>query len=88
MQRTRLSSKGQIILPKSIRDSQSWGPGTEFTVEPTEDGVVLRRATVFPHTELDEVVNILASRRKPVSLSRMRQAVEKEVRRRHDIGRY
>jgi AbrB family looped-hinge helix DNA binding protein len=32
METTRLSTKGQIILPKGIRVSRAWGPGTEFTV--------------------------------------------------------
>ena len=33
METTRLSTKGQIVLPKTIRASRAWGPGTEFTVE-------------------------------------------------------
>ncbi len=88
MQKTRLSSKGQIILPKSIRESRSWEAGMEFTVEPTDDGVVLRPAATFRHTEMDEVAGCLASRLRPVTSDRMRQGIEKEVRRRHDGGRY
>jgi len=88
MQRTRLSSKGQIILPKSIRDSQGWKPGMEFVLEETDKGVLLRPASVFPPTELDEVVGRLASDRKPATSEEMRQAVAREVRRRYDRGRY
>ena len=33
METTRLSSKGQIILPKAVRDFHRWGPGTDFVVE-------------------------------------------------------
>jgi len=29
----KLSSKGQIVLPKAIRDARSWREGTEFIVE-------------------------------------------------------
>ncbi|MDQ6707008.1 MAG: AbrB/MazE/SpoVT family DNA-binding domain-containing protein [Acidobacteriota bacterium] len=55
METTRLSTKGQLILPKTIRASRSWGPGTEFTVEETSDGILLRPAGRFPGTNLDEV---------------------------------
>jgi AbrB family looped-hinge helix DNA binding protein len=45
---TRLSTKGQIVLPKGIRASRAWGPGTEFTVEETGNGILLRPAARFP----------------------------------------
>ena len=32
METTRLSTKGQIVLPKAMRVSRAWGPGTEFTI--------------------------------------------------------
>jgi AbrB family looped-hinge helix DNA binding protein len=88
MQRTRLSSKGQIILPKSIRDSQAWKPGTEFTVEPTDSGVLLRPVAKFPRTEIDEVAGCLRSKHKSGSSDQIRQAIDREVHRRHDRGRY
>ena len=47
METTRLSTKGQIILPKGIRVSRAWGPGTEFTVEETGNGILLRPTTRF-----------------------------------------
>ncbi len=88
METTRLSTKGQIVLPKSIRLSREWGPGTEFTVEETGEGIVLRPAGRFPHTELAEVAGCLRSKRKPKSDARMTAAIAHEVTRRHDRGRY
>ena len=53
METTRLSTKGQIILPKNIRTSRAWAPGTEFTVEETADGILLRPAGRFRRTIFD-----------------------------------
>jgi AbrB family looped-hinge helix DNA binding protein len=36
---TTVSSKGQIILPKTIRQHRNWAPGTRLVVEETPDGV-------------------------------------------------
>jgi AbrB family looped-hinge helix DNA binding protein len=88
LQKTRLSSKGQIILPKNIREARAWESGMEFTVEPAEDGVLLRPAALFPPTEIGEVAGCLASRRKAAKSDQTRKAIDSEVRRRHDRGRY
>jgi AbrB family looped-hinge helix DNA binding protein len=88
METTRLSTKGQIILPKGIRDSRAWGPGTEFEVEETGDGILLRPAAHFPDTNLEEVAGCLRSRRKSKTPAQMRAAIVREVMRRHDRGRY
>jgi AbrB family looped-hinge helix DNA binding protein len=88
METTRLSTKGQIVLPKTIRTSRAWGPGTEFTVEETRDGLLLRPASDFPETDLDQVVGCLRSKRKAKTPAQMRAAIEREVSRRHDRGRY
>lgn len=88
METTRLCSKGQIVLPKNIRFSRAWAPGTEFTVEETGDGILLRPAVLFPRAELDEVAGCLRSKRKSKTAAQMRTAMEREVIRRHDRGRY
>lgn len=88
METTRLSTKGQIILPKNIRTSHGWGPGTEFTVEEAGDGILLRAAARFPKTELHQVAGCLRSKRKPKTIAQMHAAIEREVIRRHDRGRY
>lgn len=88
METTRLSTKGQIILPKNIRAARAWGPGTEFTVEETPDGVLLRPARRFPETRLDEVVGCLRAKRKPITPAQIQSAISREVKRRHDRGRY
>jgi AbrB family looped-hinge helix DNA binding protein len=88
METTRLSTKGQIILPKGIRVSRAWKPGTEFTVEESGDGVLLRPAAGFPATRLEDVAGCLSTGRKPRTEAQLRAAIGREVARRHDRGRY
>ena len=88
MQTTRLSTKGQVVLPKSIRSARAWLPGAEFSVEETADGVLLRPAPLFPPTELDQVAGCLPYPGKAKSLAQMDQAIAKSVKRRHDGHRY
>lgn len=88
METTRLSTKGQIILPKNIRTSRAWGPGTKFTVEETGDGILLRPAGRFSSTVLEDVAGCLRSKRKSTTPGEMHAAIGREVIRRHDGGRY
>lgn len=39
------STKGQIVIPKEIREAKDWSPGTEFEVILTEAGVLLSTVT-------------------------------------------
>ncbi len=88
MEITRLSTKGQIVLPQAIRDSHAWAPGTEFEVEETSEGILLRPTAKFPETKIEMVAGFLRSKGKPRTIKEMNAAVEREVMRRHDSGRY
>jgi len=84
---TRLSTKGQVVLPLGIRAARAWESGTEFTVEETCDGILLRPVRVLPETSLDMVAGCLRIHGKPKTLAQMRAAISREVKRRHDRGR-
>ena len=56
MDTTKLSSKGQVILPKHIRTAHKWWPGVEFSVEDTAEGVLLRPLKLFKPTQLEDVI--------------------------------
>ena len=79
---TTLSTKGQVILPKSVRQHCDWGPGTKLEVEETADGVMLRRAPLFTPTDMESVFGVLKSNRPPMSIEEMDAAVAAEARRR------
>ena len=83
METTKLSSKGQVILPRSIRNSQDWPPGTEFAVEAVESGVLLRPLKPFERTTLKEVLGCTGYSGKAKSLADMELAIARGVRERH-----
>lgn len=85
---TTVSTKGQVILPKAIRDRLKWGEGTRLVVETTDDGVVLRPAPAFAPMAPGEAFGMLRYKGKPKTLAEMDAAVAVEVRRRHARGRY
>lgn len=52
---TVLSTKGQVVLPKAVRDHLGWRPGTRLDVEERPEGVLLRRASSVRPTTMEEV---------------------------------
>jgi AbrB family looped-hinge helix DNA binding protein len=38
--KTKVSTKGQVILPKAIRDRRGWTAGAELLVEDRPEGVL------------------------------------------------
>ncbi len=66
---TTLSTKGQVILPKTIRDRLHWGAGTRLAVVETEAGVLLRPLSgVFAPTRPEDVFGCLGDRGGPKSV--------------------
>ena len=63
MPKTRLSSKGQIVIPKPLRDALHWDAGAELSVEPSGDAIILRLAPrtwrLPTRAELDRVAGCL-----------------------------
>ena len=44
-QKTKVGPKGQIVIPKSIRDGERLYPGTEVFVEWTDEGIKIEPMT-------------------------------------------
>jgi len=59
MNTTRLSSKGQVIIPKSLRVSHHWEAGLELVVVDTEEGILLKPKKFFQQTSLNDVASCL-----------------------------
>ena len=91
METTRLSSKGQIVLPKSVRENRHWPPGTEFAVEEIEEGVLLKpvkQAKHFRSTTYEEVEGCLKYRGRPRTVKDMEEGIARITREGHVRGRY
>ena len=88
METTKLSSKGQLVLPKPLRESLGWRQGMEFSVEPNRDGVLLRPVRSFEATRLTDVVGSAGYTGKPKSAADLKNAIRKGMRSRRAHGRY
>lgn len=86
--KTTVSTKGQVILPKAIRDGRHWSPGTELLVEDTPDGVLLTAAPAFAPTRPKDVFSSVAYRGPAKSIDEMNAAIAAETKRRHARHRY
>lgn len=62
METVKLSIKGQIVIPKAIRDDMHLPPGTEFVISMTATGLFLTPKTLFPKASVREVRGFLAKR--------------------------
>ena len=79
MNKTKLSSKGQIIIPKWLREMHNWQAGLEFVVIDTGDGILLKPKRPFPRTSLEQVAGCLAYSGQPKTLEEMDAAIEQAV---------
>ncbi len=80
--RTRISTKGQLVLPKALRDKRGWAAGAELIVEERPEGVLLRAAPKKEATRVEDVFGRLGPVDRVVSIDEMNEAVLEEARRR------
>lgn len=78
MPRTRLSSKGQLIILKEVRERHGWRAGTEL--EDRGEVVVLRRAEpLFPPTTFEQVRGSAKYHGPPVPIEEFDKGVEEHI---------
>jgi AbrB family looped-hinge helix DNA binding protein len=67
---TRMSSKGQIVIPETIRERLKLQPGTQFVVV-GEDDVVILKVIAAPEIEsFDELIQEARQQAKEAGLKR------------------
>ena len=85
---TIVSTKGQVILPKVIREQRHWPAGTELVVEDTPEGVLLKAKPVFAPTRPKDVFGSLPYKGSAKSIADMEAGIAAEAKRRHARNRY
>ncbi len=85
--KSTVSAKGQVVIPKEIRDRHGLVPGTQLEVEEQGDAIVLRRAHPDKRYTVDDLLALPRHYEGPArSVEEMRQAVDEDVRRRWSRG--
>ena len=59
METVKVSSKGQIVIPKALRESRHIKTGTEFVISTVGDELRLTPAPAFEKTSLKNAAGIL-----------------------------
>ena len=77
MDTTRLSKRGQIVIPKRVRTAHGWEAGLEFIVEDAGDSIKLKPIKLFKKTTIEEVRGCLQYKGPRKSLKDMEDAIEK-----------
>ena len=80
METTRLSNKGQIVIPKNVRTAHGWEPGLEFIVEDTGDGIKLKPMIPYLETKAEELLGCVGYKGPKKSLKEMEAAIAKGAR--------
>lgn len=83
---TKLSTRGQIPIPKALRTARRWKPGTEFVIEETREGLLLK-AKKEPKREgktgtWNDLIGIMPYRGPRISIREMNLGFVKKPRKR------
>jgi AbrB family looped-hinge helix DNA binding protein len=54
-----LSSKGQVVIPKEIRDELHWHPGTQITLVSSASGVTLKALPKKTRRRFSDLIGLL-----------------------------
>lgn len=80
MTTTRLSTKGQLIIPKEIRDRHGWEAGAELEIEDRGDCLVVRKTGELPETTLEDLIGCTGYQGPRRSLDDMAAAIAEGAR--------
>ncbi len=74
---TRMSSKGQIVVPKSLRDALGLDVGELFAMFGEEDTIILKRIEVPSKKEFDDIMawGEKFSKRKKITRRELKKAI-------------
>ena len=80
---TKVSEKGQVVVPKALRDLKGWHTGTDLEAVDVAEGVLLRPRSTRKGLTLEEATarlrEIYVHQGPPVSLEDMKAAAAEEA---------
>ena len=79
MNQIRITPDGDIRIPKSVARKYRWTPGRILVLHETAEGLLLKPASPFPKTSLDDVASSLKWSGPPKTLEDMEEAIQKGV---------
>ena len=75
---TKMSSKGQVVIPEEIREQLGLTPGTQFVVVGDRDVVILKILSAPSMSEFD---GLIGEARRQAKMARMKRSdIKKAVR--------
>ena len=77
MDKTRLSNKGQVVIPKAVRIRHGWKAGLEFLIENVDDGIKLKPIKPYEETKIEQVIGCVGYEGPRKSLKEMEDAIAK-----------
>ncbi|HUF80355.1 MAG TPA: AbrB/MazE/SpoVT family DNA-binding domain-containing protein [Burkholderiales bacterium] len=88
METVKVSSKGQIVIPKEMREAQGITAGTQFVVSAVGDEIRLRPAPLFaPSTHAQAAGCLRRKGRKAPTDAQMKAAVRARAKRLDDAAK-
>jgi len=76
----KLSTKGQLVIPKQVREDHHLVVGTEFVVSFVGDEIRLKPLPMFPPTTVADTAGLLAQRgKKKLSEEELRASIGKRL---------
>ncbi|MBP6534035.1 MAG: AbrB/MazE/SpoVT family DNA-binding domain-containing protein [Arenimonas sp.] len=79
METTKLSSKGQVIIPKAVRSAHQWQAGLELVVVDLGDGILLKPRAPFEVTALSDVTGFLKNSVQPKTDQEIKLALQNDI---------
>ncbi len=79
MNTTKVSSKGQVIIPKPLRVAHHWETGQELEVVDVGNGILLKPKTPFDETDIGDVASSLKYEGSSKSIADMNAAIQKGI---------
>ena len=78
MLQSKLSTKGQIIIPKPLRTAHNWQAGQKLQFIDTPDGTLIKSVPAnFKQTSIEQVAGCLRYKDKAKSIAEMNESIAK-----------